>query len=837
MKARQMVVFSLLAIILAACAGAASETPTPTAASGQEMSGQFEPAEIQNDEGGPVTIIGEVAYTNPFFTATVAEPLVILEDQAGFVDRDRGYLMPPESQTMGQITSDFFTSPFTYSISLPIEPEGGWRDVDNDSETDEGVLVFAPAYWTNTFGDPFLEERDLAGGGWSTAYASTKLSEDAETEREYIGGKIIVYAADDQQGFPSGFGADEKLFTEDDPIVGILQGYTMVDMDTDPFTFDRSREVVMDLIEPEGAALDDFSALSYLEAFDAMLTMMREEYAFTELKDIDWDAMESEFRPRFETADEDNDADAYIFALRDFLWSIPDGHIGFSFTESLNSAFFAETAAGLGMAIRETDDGRVIVNFLTPGGPAEEAGIRLRADITSLNGTPIADAIAAAVPWSSPFSTEHVKRLQQLRYAVRFGAGAEVVVGYQNPGGTLQTVTLQASSERDSFNFSSFAAGTDGTELPVEWELMDNGYGYAAIYSFFDNEVLTVQLWERMVKFMNENQIPGLILDLRVNGGGSGFLADQMAAYFFNEQLELGRTALWDESIGDFYVDPNTPDVFYPPPEELRYDGKIAVLVGPNCSSACEFFAYDMTLQERALIVGQYPTGGLAGSVKDFQMPDGITVRFPIGRPLDLEGNVIIEGVGVVPNVRVPVNEDTLLGVGDPILEAAVEALDKPRGAGVAPAGPPSFDGDIGLIDELNAGTQFLDELARESYSEEETGTPGTLTYTVVMNTSQEVIVGYFWCTTTNEILEDNWAKIEASFELDGEAIPASEFSEEKVASGSSPCYALSAKLSDWPAGEHTFVVDITFTAPLNDGFADYAAGTYRSEFTIYVEK
>ncbi|HEY4717960.1 MAG TPA: hypothetical protein VIH14_03010, partial [Anaerolineales bacterium] len=298
MKTRQIVMFSLLAITLAACAGAASETPTPTAASGQEMGGPFEPAQIRNDEGGPVTITGEVAYTNPFFTATVAEPLVILEDQAGFVDRDRGYLMPPESQTMGQITSDFFTSPFTYSISLPIEPEGGWRDVDNDSETDEGVLVFAPAYWTNTFGDPFLEERDLAGGGWSTAYASTKLSEDAETEREYIGGKIIVYAANDQQGFPSGFGADEKLFTEDDPIVGIPQGYTMVDMDTDPFTFDRSREVVMDLIEPEGAALDDFSALSYLEAFDAMLTMMREEYAFTELKDIDWDAMESEFRPR-----------------------------------------------------------------------------------------------------------------------------------------------------------------------------------------------------------------------------------------------------------------------------------------------------------------------------------------------------------------------------------------------------------------------------------------------------------------------------------------------------------------------------------------------------------
>ena len=31
-------------------------------------------------------------------------------------------------------------------------------------------------------GDAFLEERDLGGGGWSTAYASTKISEDPDFE-------------------------------------------------------------------------------------------------------------------------------------------------------------------------------------------------------------------------------------------------------------------------------------------------------------------------------------------------------------------------------------------------------------------------------------------------------------------------------------------------------------------------------------------------------------------------------------------------------------------------------------------------------------------------------
>ena len=44
-----------------------------------------------------------------------------------------------------------------------------------------------------------------------------------------------------RKDFPSGFGADNKLFTDDDPLVRLPAGYTVVNMDTTPFTFDRSR--------------------------------------------------------------------------------------------------------------------------------------------------------------------------------------------------------------------------------------------------------------------------------------------------------------------------------------------------------------------------------------------------------------------------------------------------------------------------------------------------------------------------------------------------------------------------------------------------------------------
>src|ERR1051325_11415333 len=66
------------------------------------------PAKIVNDEGGPVSVTGKVTYTNGFFTAGVDEPLVILEDEAGFVDRNHGFEIPEKSQVLGKITSDFF---------------------------------------------------------------------------------------------------------------------------------------------------------------------------------------------------------------------------------------------------------------------------------------------------------------------------------------------------------------------------------------------------------------------------------------------------------------------------------------------------------------------------------------------------------------------------------------------------------------------------------------------------------------------------------------------------------------------------------------------------------
>jgi C-terminal processing protease CtpA/Prc len=453
-------------------------------------------------------------------------------------------------------------------------------------------------------------------------------------------------------------------------------GWSMIDLDKTPFAVSQSEKLKIDLIEGEGAKQDDFSKLSYTAAFDSMLDKFRKEYAWTDLKKIDWDAKAKEFRPLFVAAQQSGDSHAYALALRDFFWSIPDTHVGFDQT-LLNSDFQTATAGGLGFAMRETNDGKILANFILKDGPAAKAGMQWGAEILSLDGKSTGDVVSGTVPWSSPFSSPIVKRLQQLRYATRFPlAKGQVEVGFQNPEGGQQTATLDVVSEEASFRAASLSAGESPTALPVEFKVLPSGNGYIKISSFLDNDVLSIQVWERAIKYFNDNQVPGVILDMRQNGGGSGWLADQMAAYFFNKDTVVGNTAYYNKGSGQFYMDPGDQALMLVPPSAQRYSGPVAVLVGPACASACEFFSYDMTITNRAKIVGEYPSEGAGGSVEAFYMPEGIYCQLTVGRAMDASGNIHLEGKGVVLTVKVPVTAETLQkeANGEDVVLAAAEA-------------------------------------------------------------------------------------------------------------------------------------------------------------------
>jgi C-terminal processing protease CtpA/Prc len=680
----------LLSLILTVLPGLADETEADVVPM----------AEIVNDEGGPVTITGEVNWTLGFFAQLYENPYIVFYDVTRFIVGDFDIIPEPASQVFGFLTSDYRQSPFTYQITLPVEPQGEFHAFGADD--DLGVQVFMLGLVDNLWNDPFLDIRD----DFYLSYYSAILSEEAATYGQITGGHIIVWAPEDNQHFPSGFGDDGELFTDDDPLVQLPAGYTIVDLSTDPFTFDRPRNPEIALIEPEGAEQDDFSDLSYAEAFEATVEKFRSEYAFTELKGVDWDALLEEFLPAFEQADANNDNAAYRRALLDFAWSIPDGHM---FGPFLFEEFQRDAGGGVGIAIRDVDDGRVLVNFLLPGSPAAQAGMELRAEILEIDGMPIDEAIRAAVAWSAPFSTDHVEWLQKLRYAVRWPVGTEVEITFQNPGDDEPTTAeMTVIAESESFNFSSFNVGLTGTELPVEFEILDSGYGYIKIYSFFDNLPLTVSLWQRAMLTMNANNVPGIILDMRQNGGGFTSVGYQLMSSFFDDEYIIDYRSRYDESIDDFYVEERLPSRFRLPAPEYRYDGPLAVLIAPSCASACEFVTRSLTINDRAHVIGQYPTMGIAGGWQPFFLPDGEELPAIQSRGLDEDYEIIIEGTGIEPTFRVPVDEETLFTDGDPILENAIEYLDALTTVATVDAGV------IALGEEV---TGFIEEGTRVRYT------------------------------------------------------------------------------------------------------------------------
>jgi hypothetical protein len=372
----------------------------------------------------------------------------------------------------------------------------------------------------------------------------------------------------------------------------------------------------------------------------------------------------------------------------------------------------------------------------------------------------------------------------------------------------------------------------------VEFSVLPSGFGYIKINSFLDNDVLSIQIWERAIRYFNDNKVPGVILDMRQNGGGSGWLADQMAAYFFDKETVVGNTAYYNRGSGSFYMDPGDQTSMIPPPTDLQYGGPVDVLVGPACASACEFFSYNMTINNRATVVGQYPTEGAGGSVEGFVMPEDIQCQLTIGRAVDPQGNVHLEGKGVAPGVKVPVNADMLKRQSngeDVVLQAAVDNLSKPAGSGITPSGPPTIASLSDAQAALQAGTATMEEKALERHSAVELATPGTVKSTVPLQASEPLLWIYSWCASDSATLDQNFQNIKLKFILDGKDVT-SQMGTGSGQSGSQSCRAVFALLTDWPAGEHHLSITATFTSKINDGTSDYAAGNYIQEYTVYVK-
>ncbi len=102
------------------------------------------------------------------------------------------------------------------------------------------------------------------------------------------------------------------------------------------------------------------------------------------------------------------------------------------------------------------------------------------------------------------------------------------------------------------------------------------------------------------------------------------------------------------------------------------------------------------------------------------------------------------------------------------------------------------------------------------------------------------MVWGFGWCSTSQEILEQNLSQILIKFSMNGKIVPADAIAvvnqTGQDANGKDVWCRSAALVPDrWPSGEHHLETEITFKSKINDGMVDYPAGSIRNEYTVFV--
>jgi len=157
------------------------------------------------------------------------------------------------------------------------------------------------------------------------------------------------------------------------------------------------------------------------------------------------------------------------------------------------------------------------------------------------------------------------------------------------------------------------------------------------------------------------------------------------------------------------------------------------------------------------------------------------------------------------------------------------------------PSGPlPVMEKDADALLETLNGEDWvlLQTLAEEQYTEDDFAGPGTLTFTVKITDGTPTYFNYGWCTTTQEILTQNFEHIVVKLYfndnvLGSDVVHPITFTR----SDGLLCLDFGVLMSEWPAGEYKLKAVATFDQKINDGLADYDAGDYIFEYKVTVEK
>ncbi len=286
---------------------------------------------------------------------------------------------------------------------------------------------------------------------------------------------------------------------------------------------------------------------------------------------------------------------------------------------------------GIGVEIYAGDDGYIVVSSVTPGGPAEAAGILAEDKITEVDGESITGKTAADV--SALVKGEE-------------GTDVMLTIFRESTGEVLEkTVTRQ-----------------DIQVQTVSWRMMDDNIGYISITNFREN---THNQFKEALDTLEAEGMEKLVLDLRNNTGG-----------LVKSAHEIGEELL-PEGIMVYTMDKegNREDTLC---DDVYNDVPMVVLVNGNSASAAEILAGAIQDTGRGELIGTTTFGkGLVQRL--FTLPDGSGLNVTIQKYYTPNGTSI-HGVGITPDYEVELPEEyaqqtNIPAEADTQLQKAVEVL------------------------------------------------------------------------------------------------------------------------------------------------------------------
>jgi len=199
-----------------------------------------------------------------------------------------------------------------------------------------------------------------------------------------------------------------------------------------------------------------------------------------------------------------------------------------------------------------------------------------------------------------------------------------------------------------------------------------------------------------------------LIIDNRRNGGGSPESVAYLVSFFLDPAKPM--------KINDFINrTPNTKDFTTRAQMSVStptsYRGKpVYVLTSARTFSGGEEFAYDMQAFKLGALVGETTGGGANPGGPSPPLGSGLSIFLPNGRPVNPATGTNWEGVGVIPDIKTPVEDALKIALeklGEKPASGDIEALSVAR-----------------LFEPRATATPGLDALARRIIEGDAKGEP-----------------------------------------------------------------------------------------------------------------